>query len=57
MTGQTGFDLDEIFGFGKNDLNPDKRKRFTLAKRITRIFGGATSVDEDETEDLFSKLP
>jgi hypothetical protein len=33
--------LDEIFSFGKNALNPDKRKRLTLAKRITKMFGGA----------------
>jgi hypothetical protein len=41
MAGQSGFDMDEIFGFGRNNLNPDKRKRLTLAKRITKIFGGA----------------
>ncbi len=56
MTGQSGFDLDEIFGFGKNNLNPDKKKRLTLAKRITKIFGGAT-MDEDDEGDLYEKVP
>lgn len=54
ITGQSGFDIDELFGFEREELAGSRK--ITLARRFTRLFG-QQALERESEGDLFDKLP